>query len=173
MSNFLTNLNMLDPSLVILLFLRVSWIFNALVWLPFASADRKKLKNRILASLWKYVQYHPTFLKTNFSRIMLNLNKLELALPGTQHTIIKFHSSKHIFYFRSEQFVPVVDRTAIQDKPSTASHYRPSDIIKNRIGNPIEEIKRRGVETERSEYEEIFATEPAKIRQRSKKYHIW
>jgi len=44
-----------------------------------------------------------------------------------------------------------VDRTVNYEKPGTATHYRPAEILKNRIGNPVEEIKRRGAETERAE----------------------
>lgn len=60
------------------------------------------------------------------------------------------------------------------DKGSVTSHYNPNDILKNKVENPLEVLKkRRGAETERKEEEnEIFATEPVRLRNKTRKYQL-
>ena len=60
------------------------------------------------------------------------------------------------------------------DKASVTSHYNHQDILRNRVENPLEVLKkRRGAETERGEEgSEIFATEPVRLRNKPRKYQL-
>lgn len=60
------------------------------------------------------------------------------------------------------------------DKGNVTSHYNHNDILRNKVENPLEVLKkRRGAETERKEEEsEIFATEPVRMRNRARKYQL-
>ncbi len=74
-----------------------------------------------------------------------------------------------IYSSRSEKFINMS-----HEKINTAAHYHHQEILKNKIDNPIEAIKQRKLaETERKyDEDEVFATEPVRIRQKSKKYRI-